>query len=195
MKKKRNKQKQVERRIYFTIKYWIIIQFSVFFFFLVKLQHTETDLDAEDLLPESKAQDVQITKPKPILISRNQNKVEPLYVHVYLIYFSFRTEHRDICVFGFSRVRVIISPANKHDHATTHDVEASSLFFDQSRALPRESAPPLFLCLVAAARRHRRGARDLQRATAESVFLWQLPLLELRRASWSSEAGWCHWWW
>lgn len=77
------------------------------------------------------------------------------------------------------RIGVIISPADKHDNAATHDVEASSLFFDQSRALPRKSAPPLFLYLLATVEggRGRRGARDPRRAAVENVFLRQFPLL------------------
>lgn len=77
------------------------------------------------------------------------------------------------------RIGVIISPADKHDNAATHDVEASSLFFDQSRALPRKSASPLFLSLLAAVEGGggRRGTRDHRRAAVEYVFLRQLPLL------------------
>lgn len=90
---------------------------------------------------------------------------------IYLLLFHNREmkKHRERLVFGFSRIRVIISPADKHDHASTHDVETSSLFFDQPRALPCKSASPLFVCLLAAVHGDRRrggGACDPRRAAA-----------------------------
>jgi len=75
--------------------------------------------------------------------------------------------------FFFLRIRVIISPANKHDYASTHDVETSSLFFNQSCTLSRKSTSPLFLA-VEGRRWGRWRARDPRRA---AVFLWQFPLL------------------
>lgn len=39
----------------------------------------------------------------------------------------------------------MISPANKHNDASPHDVEASSLFLHQSPTFPRETVLPLFL--------------------------------------------------
>lgn len=40
---------------------------------------------------------------------------------------------------------IIISPTNKHNDASPHDVKTSSLFFHQSPTLPRETVLPLFL--------------------------------------------------
>lgn len=135
-----------------------------------------------------------------------------MYMYIYLLRFQNRerrnraqrdeeTEHREICCL---RIRVVISPANKHNYASTHDIETGSLFFDQSCTLPRKSTPPLFLCLLAtttieAKRRGRRRARDPRRAAVKSVFLRQFPLLvevKLRRTSRSSQAWrrrhWCN---
>lgn len=77
---------------------------------------------------------------------------------------------------------IIISPTNKHDDASPHDVKTSSLFSHQSPTLPRETVLPLFLS---------RRPRDPRRATVVSeafFFRRQLPTLaqlKLRRVSWS----------
>lgn len=53
---KSNKQKNENLFHYFILNYYTTFLFFFSFGFLVKLQHTETDLEAHDLFPESKAQ-------------------------------------------------------------------------------------------------------------------------------------------
>uniref|UniRef100_A0A1J3HQM2 Uncharacterized protein n=1 Tax=Noccaea caerulescens TaxID=107243 RepID=A0A1J3HQM2_NOCCA len=50
-----------------------------------------------------------------------------------------------ILMFGLGAIIMIISPANKHNDASPHDVKASSLFSHQSPTLPRETVFPMFL--------------------------------------------------